>query len=82
MLITDKSLQFGLPHESMMLSGVIANTWTVVLGGNIHLSLVLSIVNAMLACGKFERLSYGSTRLFHLIKIHSASIRTSVFMNF
>lgn len=45
-------VQYYLFLGSISLVGVLANAWTVVLEGNFHMSIVLTIVNTILACGK------------------------------
>lgn len=46
----ESEVQYNLFLWSIGLVGVITNAWTVILEGNFHLSIVLTMVNTILAC--------------------------------
>lgn len=47
-------MQFVLFVTAVCLMKGISNLWTVILGGNIDLSITISIINNFLACGKLN----------------------------
>lgn len=50
----DADLQLVLFVVGICLLGGVSNLWTLILGGNFELSIVMSVVNTLIVCGKLK----------------------------
>lgn len=54
----DADLQLVLFVVGVCLVGGVSNLWTLILGGNFELSIIMSILNTLIVCGELKPLNH------------------------
>lgn len=54
LLFNNVIYQLILLEKGINVMGILANTWTLIADGNIELSIIMTVINTLLACGEWQ----------------------------